>query len=593
MTPQIAFTLAIIVVAVVLFATEKLRVDVIALLVLLTLALSGLVGPQEVFAGFANPAVVTVWAVYIVSGALFKTGVADFLGERIARLAGSSEPRLIVVIMLICGALSAFMNNIGAVAVLLPAVVGIARQTKIPVSRLLIPLSFASLLGGNMTMIGTPPNVLAASILAERGQPPLSFFDFTPTGLIVFGVGILYMVLIGRHLLPKRESAEEQQRRQLRKYVSEVRVTPKSPLVGRALYESRLGSDHDLSVLAILREKGVRGMPLPDIRLQADDVLVVAGPLPGLLRAREKLHLAMEAERQLGLEQLDSKEVRLVEVTLAPRSPLVGHTLREARFRDRQGFTALAIWRQGEVITERLGEVRLRFGDALLLQGPRHRLPALQEEGEFLVLEPVQLEMRQGPQAFIAVGVTGLVLTLITLAQLPIATAMVIGAVLMVLTGCLTMDEAYKSIEWRSVFLIAGMLPLGMAMETTGTARFLAELVAGTMGRLGPWAILAGVYILASLITEPMSNAAATVLIVPIAIDIALGLGADPRPFVLAAVIGASTSFLTPVGHQANVLVFGPGGYRFFDYTRVGAPLNLAIFGVTMLVLPLLWPLFP
>lgn len=592
MTPQIAFTLAIIVVAVVLFATEKLRVDVIALLVLLTLALSGLVGPQEVFAGFANPAVITVWAVYIVSGALFKTGVADFLGERIARLAGSSEPRLIVVIMLTCGALSAFMNNIGAVAVLLPAVVGIARQARIPVSRLLIPLSFASLLGGNMTAIGTPPNVLAASILTERGQPSLAFFDFTPTGVIVFGVGVLYMVLIGRHLLPKRASAEEQQIRQLRKYVSEVRVSPKSPLVGQALYESRLGSDYDLSVLAILSESGVRGVPLPDIRIQADDVLVVTGPLPGLLRAREKLHLVIEAERQFGLEQLDSKKVHLVEVTLAPRSPLVGHSLREARFRDRHGFTALAIWRQGEVITERLGEVRLRFGDALLLQGPRHRLPALQEEGEFLVLEPVQLETRRGRKAFIAVGVMGLVLTLVALAQLPIATAMVIGAVLMVLTGCLTMDEAYKSIEWRSVFLIAGMLPLGMAMETTGTARFLAELVTGTMGSLGPLAVLAGGYLLASLITEPMSNAAATVLIVPIAIDIALGLGADPRPFVLAAVIGASTSFLTPVGHQANVLVFGPGGYRFFDYTRVGGPLNLAIFGATMLVLPLLWPLF-
>jgi di/tricarboxylate transporter len=277
---------------------------------------------------------------------------------------------------------------------------------------------------------------------------------------------------------------------------------------------------------------------------------------------------------------------------LAPRSRMVGRTLRNIHFRDRYGFTALAIWRQGEVITQRLRDVRLRFGDALLLRGPRHRLPALQESDDFLVLEPVMLEMRRRQKAPIAVGAMALVLVLATLADVPIALAMLIGAVAVVLGGCLTMDEAYQSIEWRSVFLIAGMLPLGMAMESTGTARFLADLITGALGSLGPLAILAGIYVLAGLITEPMSNAAATVLMVPIAIDVALGLGANPQPFVLATVIGASTSFLTPVGHQANVLVLGPGNYRFFDYTRVGALLNLAILVVTLVFLPMIWPLF-
>lgn len=592
MTPQIALTLGIIFVAVVLFATEKLRVDLIALLVLLALALSGLVGPNEVFAGFASPAVVTVWAVYIVSGALFKTGVADILGERIIRLAGKSEPRLIAVIMLACGLMSAFMNNIGATAVLLPAVVGISRQAKVPLSKLLIPLSFSSLLGGNMTLIGTPPNVLAASLLTEQGLASFGFFDFAPTGLIVFGVGILYMLFIGRHLLPARQPIEETQTETMREYISEVRVSPDGKLAGKSLLESRLGADYDLTVIAIIREDGVRSELHPDTRLQVDDLLLVEGTVEGLIRAREELGLVIEAERKLELGELDPEKIHVVEATLAPRSRMVGRTLRNMHFRDRYGFTALAIWRQGEVITRRLRDVRLRFGDALLLRGPRHRLPALQEGNDFLVLEPVMVQLRRRHKAPFAVGAMGLVLALVTLADFPIATAMVIGAVLTVLTGCLSMDEAYESIEWRSVFLIAGMLPLGMAMETTGTARFLADLIVSGLGSLGPVAVLAGIYIMAGLITEPMSNAAATVLMVPIAIDIALGLGANPQPFVLATVIGASTSFLTPVGHQANVLVLGPGGYRFFDYTRVGGPLNLVILIATLVSLPLIWPLF-
>ncbi len=592
MTPQIVLTLGIIVVAVVLFATEKLRVDLIALMVLLALALSGLVGPGEVFAGFASPAVVTVWAVYIVSGALFKTGVADILGERIIRLAGKSEPRLIAVIMLACGLMSAFMNNIGATAVLLPAVVGISRQAKVPLSKLLIPLSFSSLLGGNMTLIGTPPNVLASSLLTEQGLASFRFFDFFPTGLIVFGVGILYMVFIGRHLLPARQPVQEVQVANMREYVSEVRVSPDSTLADKSLLESRLGADYDLTVIAIIREDGIRSELHPDTRLEAGDLLLVEGTVEGLMGARDALGLVIEAERKLDLDQLDPEKAHVVEATLAPRSRMVNRTLRNMHFRDRYGFTALAIWRHGDVITRRLRDVRLRFGDALLLRGPRHRLPALQEGNDFLVLEPVMVQLRRRHKAPFAIGAMGLVLALVTLADFPIATAMVIGAVLTVLTGCLSMDEAYESIEWRSVFLIAGMLPLGIAMETTGTARFLADLIVNGLGSLGPLAVLAGVYIMASLITEPMSNAAATVLMVPIAIDIALGLGANPQPFVLATVIGASTSFLTPVGHQANVLVLGPGGYRFFDYTRVGGPLNLVILIATLVSLPLIWPLY-
>lgn len=590
MTPQIALTLIIIAAAIILFATEKLRVDMVALLVLLTLALTGLVGPTEVFAGFSNPAVVTVWAVFIVSGGLFRTGVADFLGERIVRVAGNSEPRLIAVIMLTCGLMSAFMNNIGATAVLLPAVAGISQQTKIPLSKLLIPLAFSSLLGGNLTLIGTPPNILASSILAERGLPSFAFFDFLPTGIIVFSTGILYMVLIGRHLLPAYEPVKDIQTRQLREYVSEVRVSAQSSLVDQTLYQSGLGARYDLSVLSIIRNDKTRVTPLPDIRIKEGDLLIVEGAVKDLVQAQKDLALVTEAESHTDL-MADTDEMHLVEATLSPRSSMSGRTLRQMRFRDHYGFTALAIWRQGEVLVQRLSEIELRFGDALLLQGPRHRLPALQDGKEFLVMEPVTVEQRRRDKAPLAVGVLAVVLALATIGNFHISIAMVIGVVLMVLSGCLTMDEAYQSIEWRSVFLIACMLPLGMAMESTGTARFLADLIVGATANMGLIVTLAGIYVLASLITEPMSNAAATVLMVPIVIDIALETGASPQAFVLATVIGASTSFLTPVGHQANVLILGPGGYRFTDYTRVGAPLNLIILLATLFFLPLIWPL--
>ena len=285
--------------------------------------------------------------------------------------------------------------------------------------------------------------------------------------------------------------------------------------------------------------------------------------------------------------------MQLIEATLAPRSGLVGRTLRGVRFRDRYGFTALAIWRHGEAITEKLRDLPLHFGDALLLQGPQHRVRELQEGTDFLVLEPMEVEQYRRKKAPIAIAALALAILLVVFLEFHISMAMVIAAVGMVLTGCLTIEEAHESIDWRTVFLVAGMLPLGMAMEATGTARYLADIMLDTLGEYGPLALLGGIYLLAALITQAMSNAAAMVLIVPIAVDTALGLGANHLTFTMAVVIGAATSFLSPIGHKANVLVFGPGGYRFFDYARVGALLTVVLLIVSMIFLPLFWPLFP
>jgi len=593
MTFEIILTLTIIAVAVILFATEKLRVDIIALLVLLTLILSGLIDADQAFMGFASPAVITVWAVYIVSGALFKTGVTDVLGGWISRLAGNSEPRLIAIIMLTCGTMSAFMNNIGATAMLLPAVVGISRKSGVRLSKLLIPLAFSSLLGGNMTQIGTPPNILATSILTERGLPSFEFFDFAPTGIIVFLSGVLYMVLVGRFLLPSHTNVEDEQAAKLREYVTEVRVLEDSRLIGFTLAEAHLDDELGLSVLAIVHEgEQVKRIDSETV-IQRDDLLIVSGDVQSLIEADNKMGVVIEPDFKFKLADLDTDSTHVFEAVLPSRSQFGGRTVTEIRFRDRYGFTVLAIWRQGEVLVNRLGNVKLRAADVLLLKGARKNMQYLQQNNQVLVLEPLEIDNQRKKKAPLAVGTLGLVLLLTTFAGFHISTAMVIGSVLMVLTGCLTMDEAYRSIEWRSVFLIAGMLPLGTVMENTGTAQFLADGIVGFAGAWGPLAVLAGIYILAGLITEPMSNAAATVLMVPIAIDIALELGANPQSFVLAVVIGASTSFLTPVGHQSNVLVFGPGGYRFADFTRVGWLLNVVLVVVALLVIPLFWPLSP
>jgi len=593
MTFDIALTFAIVAAAVVLFATEKLRVDVVAMLVLLTVALTGLVTPSEAFAGFSNPAVITVWAVYIVSAGMLLTGVADVMGRALLRVAGVSETRLVVVIMITCGVMSAFINNVGATAMLLPVVIDVSRRPSVPISRLLIPLSFSSLLGGNMTLIGTPANILGANILVERDLDSFGFFDFLPMGLIVFAVGVVYMAGLGRRLLPVRESHEDPDLVLRRDYLSEARVPPESALVGKTLRESALGANYDLTVISIVRSGETSSEIHSHTRIDEEDILVLKGHAADLLQAQEELGVVIGPGPNPLLVGLEQSDITVVEATLAPNTTVEGRTLEQVNFRDNFGFNALAVWRRGEVVTRRLRSLPLQFGDALLLRGPAHRLRALREGDEFLLLEPLQQKALRKEKAPIALASMVLVLILVMGAGVPIATAMVLGAMVMVLTGCLTMEEAYSHIDWRTVFLVAGMLPLGAAMENTGAARYLADLLLDLVGGMGPLAVLAGIYLLTALITQPMSNAAAVVLMVPIAIDAAQSLGANVQPFILATVIGASTSFLTPVGHKANVLVFGPGGYKFFDYTRVGAPLTIILFAVMLVALPVVWPLFP
>ncbi|MFZ1397690.1 MAG: SLC13 family permease [Candidatus Promineifilaceae bacterium] len=597
MTGEIGLVLAILGASVVLFASEKVRVDLVSMMVLLALLLTGLLTTEEAFSGFSNPAVITVWAIYIVSASLTHTGIADVLGKYIGRIAGTGEARLIFVIMASVAMMSAFMNNIGAAAVLLPVTIGLGRKTGIPASKLLIPLAFGSLLGGITTLIGTPPNLLASDALQEVGLAPFRLFDFTPMGLIILSSSLVYMTFIGRHLLPSyaetlhTDPRELSREYHLKDYLAELNVLPESPLIGKTIVESCLGETYDLTVMGVVRDGRMRLGILPNAHIRVGDKLLVKGSEQQMLSVRREIGVSLSSESAIEEQDWQNEEVTVAELVVSQKAPFIGKTVKSANFRARYGLTVLAIWREEKSMAGQLENVRLRLGDTLLVQG---RLERIQEAGKdiaFLLLtsrqEAPSLRTSKAPLNLV---IFVSMITLVGLGWLHISVAAVLGAVLSILTGCLTMDEAYKSIEWKSVYLIAGMLPMGIAMENTGAALFLSEQIIAVVGGLGPRGIMVGLFVLTTLLTAFMSNAAAAVLVAPIAIQSAYALGVEPHAFVMGTAIAASNSFVTPIGHQACVLVYGPGGYRFFDFARVGLPLTLIIWVLMTLFLPIFFP---
>jgi di/tricarboxylate transporter len=597
MTTEIATVLALLGVAILLFASERIRVDVVSMMVLLSLILVGVLTPEEAFSGFSNPAVITVWAIYIISFALTVTGVADAIGQRIMRIAGPTEASLIAVIMLTVGVMSAFMNNIGATAVLLPAIVGIGRRVNIPASKLLIPLAFGSLLGGVTTLIGTPPNLLASNALGAAGLEPFALFDYTPMGLIVMFSGIAYFVLVGRHLLPSRTehgTDDLTSDYELRDYLTELRVREDSPLVGKTILGSRLGELYDFTVVGVVRDKKppILGVAA-QFQIEADDTLLIRGAFSKVMDHRADLGVEIKPHAKLSELDLTSEDAMLAEVVVGQRANIEGQTLKSLDFRRAHDLTVLGIWRGEHPVTGSLGDAPLQLGDVLLVHGPRDRIARLRYDDSFLILQPVKVDRRRRGRAPLALAIFVGMIVSVAVGWVHISVAAVGASILLVLTHVIDMDEAYDSIHWKSVFLIAGMLPMGLAMDKTGTAEYLADLIVGTAGDLGPRAIMIGLFVLTTIITEFMSNAAAAVLVAPIAISTAATMNASPYAFVMGVAIAASNSFMFPIGHQASVLVYAPGSYRFFDYTRVGLPLTLLIWVLLVIFLPLLWPLTP
>jgi di/tricarboxylate transporter len=601
-TTDIALMLAILGISIMLFITEWLRVDVVALLVLLALVLTGLITPAEAFSGFSSPAVITVWAIFIVSGGLYYTGAANLLGDQLLKLAGSSVSRLVAVLMTSVGLMSGVMNNVGATAVMMPASVSMARKAGFNASKLLMPLAFGSLLGGMITLIGTPPNILVSDALRMAGYEPFSLLDFAPVGVTVLILGVVYMGFIGIRLLPDRDPSERLatvsgpdedlvELYRLGERLFRARIPAGSPLIGLRLAESGLRQDFDLSVIALERWEGMRQVPDRDTVLRRGDMLLIEGMSDNVVWAQETGRLDVQPEVGLHDRELQSEVIGIAEVLLSPHSPLAGKTLTEIQFREKYHLTVLAILRDGHPRRTGLTHLPLRFGDTMLVQGPRHNIRVLQREPDYVVLGDMgAVPILRTKKVALAVGILAVMLVPVVAGWLPITAAALLAGMLMVLTGCLTMDEAYQSIEWKAVFLVAGTLPLGIAMEQTGTADLLAGLMVKAVGGLGPMALLAGFYVLTNLLTQFMSNAASTVLIAPIAIQSAQQIGGEPHALLMAVAVGASAGFLTPVAHQSNVLVMGPGGYRFGDYLRAGLPLNVLTFVIVLVVVPLIWP---
>ncbi len=786
MTPDVVLVLSILAVSVLFLVTEWIPMEVTALLSLGAVALTGLVSPVQALSGFSNPAVVTVWAVFILSGGLTLTGVANAIGHFVLRLAGTGESRMIIVIMVTAGVMSAIMNNVAVAALMLPVVMDIARHTQRPPSRLLMPLAYGSLLGGLTTQIGTPPNILVSDALRDAGLRSFSFFDFTPVGAIIMASGIAFMIFVGRHILPRRDVAKEssagkkddwhsqydlQERlfhirvprdsilanktlaeirmgsilgwnvigisrgdrsflapgpadtlqtgdrltvegriealeelknwQQLKiekgsvdlehpysdqikigevmlavnsRYVGStlnslgfrgrfgvnvlairrnnhvkriqlqddplqrgdmllvagpeedlerlkqesgfdnfryidrreltdvyhlheqlmiMKVLPDSVMVDKTLKESRLGDALGSRVLGILRDDAPMIMPEPDELLKANDRLVVEGRMRDfeLLQALEKLEIERKAVPDVN--KLVSGNIGLVQAILSPQTSLEGKTLRQINFREKFGLTVIALLRRGQAFRSDLRDLDLRFGDSLLLQGPRSKLKLLGQEPDFIVLtEMAQEELRREKMKLSILILAG-VLIPVFLGWVPIYIAAVIGAALMVLSGCLTMEEAYRQIEWKAVFLIAGMLPLGTALDQTGAAKLIAEGVVAIVGPLGPHAVMFGLVGLTFLATCFVPTAALVVLMAPIVLNTTANMGLSPQGLMMAVAMAASASFTTPIAHPANLLVMGPGGYRFVDYLKVGGLLTVVILGVLMVAMPLFWPLAP
>jgi di/tricarboxylate transporter len=786
MTPDIAIVLSILAAAVVFLVTEWIPMEVTALLSLGAVSLLGLVSPVEALAGFSNPAVVTVWAVFILSGGLTRTGVANVIGNFVLRLAGTRETTMIIVIMTTAGVMSAIMNNVAVAALMLPVVMDIARHTGRPPSRLLMPLAYGSLLGGLTTQIGTPPNILVSDALRDAGLTSFTFFDFTPVGLVVMFSGIAFVAFVGRHLLPQRDVAKEssahrkidwqsqydlQERlfhvripsgssiadktlaqvrigsvlgwnvigitrgdrtilapgptdtlrfgdrltvegriealnelknwQELRieeggidlskPYSSEVKlgevllpgnsrfvgstlnylgfrarfglnvlairrgeqimrtnlqdeklqrgdmllvagteehlenleetkgldqfryvqqseltntyhlhkqlmvmkVPPNAALVGKSLKESRLTDALGSRVLGILRGDHPIIMPEPQEILQVDDRLVVEGRQRDFDNLRALEEMEIERRDDTEIDKMVSGDAGMVEAILSPQTTLEGKTLRQINFREKFGLNVLALWRKGHAYRSNLRDMELRFGDALLLLGPKAKLRLLGLEPDIIVLTETAQEELRTEKMKLSILIMMAVLLPVILGWVQIYIAAVVGAALMVLVGCLSMKEAYLQIEWKAVFLIAGMLPLGTALDQTGAAKLIAEGVVALVGPFGLQSVMLGLVMLTFLATCFVPTAALVVLMAPIALNTSANMGLSPYGLMMAIAMAASASFMTPVSHPANILVMGPGGYRFTDYLKIGGLLTLVILVVLMLILPVFWPLAP
>ncbi len=609
MTQPVATVLVLLLVALVLFATEKIPIDVVTVLLVVGLVLTGTLNVSEAFAGFGNDIVITIAGLFVLTGGLVKTGVVDLVGRRLHRIAGGNEFKLTTLVMFTAAGCASVMKNTTTTAMFVPVVLGIAHRARVQPSKLLMPLAFGAILGGTCTLIGTSTNLAVSGGLAKLGQnqellqrfrldpralAPYTMFELSPVGIAIVVVGMLYMLLLGLRLLPSRGGAESlMDQYGMRQYISEVVVVEGSPLAGQTLAEGNLSEMLDLTVIGIIRGKQGRLPPRGEEVLREGDLLLVQGRMEDILRVKEEAGIEIRPDFELSARDLEPGGTELFEVMVLRGSELTGRTLRSLNFRERYDLTVLAINRHGMALLTKLSTVSLRFGDVLLVQGTKECVERLTADGHVLLLEGEVLAQRErADKRWWAVGafLTFLTFSVLHLPQVPLAVAVLLGVLILLASRAVLMHELYELIDWRLIVLIAGMISFGTAMEKTRADQYLADIIVSNFQSYGGLAVLAGFFALTVALTQPMSNQAAALVVLPIAVKTALALGLNPRAFAVAVTYAASCSFLTPL-EPACVLIYTPGRYRFLDFVRVGSILTAAVFAVVMLLVPVFWPL--
>lgn len=591
MTIEIGLVIGIIGITMVLFSIEKIAPDVIALGVIVVLVLSGMLPLERALDGIGSEAFILVLGLLVMTAGLEKTGVVNMAGDWIARKAGHDVNRFLLILVLAAAGLSALMSNTGATAFFLPIVIGIAKNMKVSRSKLLMPLAFASILASSLSLIATTTNIVVSGLMEDEGMLPLGMFELTAVGLVILAVGVVYLMTIGRKLIPDRPYEEPfSAEANVRNYLTELVIPEGSNLCGKTLVQAALGSDLDLTVLRISKNKRSFLVPTPKTILDAGDVLIVEGNRDGLLNIQEETGLKLKPRSDIAYQEVQSEKISLFEVILLPRSPLIGRTLKQLNFRNRYGLQVLGINRSGRTIRRKLSALRLSVGDQLLLHGSRTSAIALDQSGAFRLLHVIRTDEQDTKRAIIS-GVIFLgSLTMAALNIISVPVAAVLGMLLVFLTGCITPEEGYQMVNWRALIMIGGMLALGIAIQETGTAAYLSERIISFTGGMDSRWLLGGFFLLSMLLSQPMSNQAAAVVVVPIAIQTALQLGLNPRSFAVMITLGASCSFLTPL-EPSCMMVYGPGNYRFVDFLKVGMPLTVIIFFTALVMVPAIWPL--
>lgn len=586
---QSVLVLLILLASVILFVSERLRADLVAMIVLVSLLVFGLVPQNEVLQGFSSPATVTIAAMFVISAGLQRTGIVRWIANRLHGLVGQGKDRLSSVLMFVCGFFSAFTSNTATVAVLLPVSIRLALEREMNPSRVLMPLSFAAQFGGVCTLIGTSTNLLVNVIAQEHGFEAIGMFEFAKLGLICFAVGMVYMLFASHFLLKDTAKTKDVTAEyRLQDYLTEMRVLSGSPLIGQKGGESEL-NDLDVRILEIIRDgKMIWAPQVTEIR--EEDILLIRGDAGAVMEVEGRLKIEDWAEGNLSDVHLQSDDITLMEVMIPNGSHVIGRSLTQLDFYWRYHAAVLAVRRRGQIVHERMANIALQEGDTLLLQGHKEDLAHLSDERDFILLQDLSTLKLKKRRAIMALMIMLFVLFTSSTGLLSVVTATLIGALLMVGTRCLHTNEIYDSIDMKVIMLLAGLIPLGAAMESTGLVAGGVDLMVQTVGEYGPHASLAVIYVMTMVLTALMSNAATAVLLAPLSIAVAEGFGVSITPFLMAVAFAASTCFSTPVGYQTNMMVYGPGGYKYLDFIRVGLPLNLIFFVISVTLIPWIWP---